>query len=548
MKPISSLPALFSMPLLVCSLLALALNSWASPSAGEGYQIEQLVPGSPFCGVHGLGIDARDRLYAGSVAGARLYRVDAEDGSVTTEVPPPKGMADDMEFLPDGTLVWTAISQNAVRARKPGGEIVDLATDLVSVNSIAYRESDGRLFVAQVFGGDGLWELDPEGEKPRRNILTDMGGLNGFDIGPDGMIYGPLWFKQKVVKIDPDSGEMTTVAEGFHTPAAANFDSNWNLYVLDTATGQVYRVDIKTGEKEVFATLKTSLDNLAIDSRDQIYVSNMADNAIHRIDAKTGEVEAIVRGGLACPYALDADNSTLYLADVFALRTIDGDSGEVNDIARAHAAGVHIGYPTGIAVGSENFYSVSAEGLQVYNRQSNELQKEWHGIPGLQQVIELQSGDLLALSDGGKRLTRLDKKNFDEQETVAGDLTPLGDMVEGDAGVIYATQPSANAVVAINLKNGSSQSLTMDLSRPRGIDLLPSGDLVVMESGGRILVMNPERPEDFSVVAEGIPVGQLSPALGIQSPGIAVGADGTIYAVSDRENAIYRISGKSPQK
>jgi sugar lactone lactonase YvrE len=122
---------------------------------------------------------------------------------------------------------------------------------------------DGRLFAAQVFGGDGLWEIDPAGSKPPRLILKDLGGFNGFDIGADGKLYGPLWFKHQVVRIDPDTGELDVVAEGFDTPAAANFDSRGNLYVLDTARGEVVRVDIRSGKKQVVTQLATALDNLA---------------------------------------------------------------------------------------------------------------------------------------------------------------------------------------------------------------------------------------------------------------------------------------------
>ena len=31
-----------------------------------------------------------------------------------------------------------------------------------------------------------------------------MGGFNSFAVGPDGMLYGPLWFKGQVVRVDPD--------------------------------------------------------------------------------------------------------------------------------------------------------------------------------------------------------------------------------------------------------------------------------------------------------------------------------------------------------
>lgn len=541
MKPLFYLPAAG-----VAALLLTTATGWLAPVAASDYQVETLVAGSPFCGVHGLGIDREDQLYAGSVVGQQIYRVDTDDGSVSTHVGPPQGMADDMEFLADGTLIWTAISQNAVRARKPGGEIVDLASDLVSVNSIAYDGAENRLFVAQVFGGDALWELDPAGEKPRRNILRDMGGLNGFDIGPDGMIYGPLWFKQQLVKINPDSGAMQVVTDGFHTPAAANFDSKWNLYVLDTGTGEVFRVDIKTGEKAVFARLKTSLDNLAIDSQDRIYVSNMADNSIHRIDSDSGEVEEIVAGGLSCSMAVsvasDPDGDTLYLADIFALRAIDGGTGAITDIGRAHAAGTHIGYPSGVRASANRLYVITGQGLQVYDRHSHELLREWRGIRGLQQVRELANGDLLSLSEGGKRLTRLAKDDYNQQDVIAANLESVGDMTLDGADMLYVTQPAANSVSRIDLSSGERKVITRKLNSPRGIDLSPSGKLVIMESGGRILALEPQDPAHIEIIAEKIPVGRFNPEAGTQTPGLAVGADGTIYAVSDKENAIYRFS------
>ena len=63
------------------------------------------------------------------------------------------------------------------------------------------------------------------------------------------------------------------VADGFKVPAAVNFDSKGNLWVVDTALGQLVRVDPKSGSKKMVAQLKPSLDNLAIDDKDRIYVS-----------------------------------------------------------------------------------------------------------------------------------------------------------------------------------------------------------------------------------------------------------------------------------
>jgi hypothetical protein len=179
----------------ICTLVAIgvvaATSASAAPSSSR-YEIERIVEPSHFHGIHGLAFDAQDRLFAGSVAGQSIYLVDTASGRVETVVPAPDGLADDLVFLADGTMVWTSISVGLVRARKGNEPVRVIARDLPSINSINVRKSDGRLFAGQVFGGDGVWELDPAGIKPPRNIVKDPGGFNGFDIGRDGMLYGPL--------------------------------------------------------------------------------------------------------------------------------------------------------------------------------------------------------------------------------------------------------------------------------------------------------------------------------------------------------------------
>ena len=76
------------------------------------------------------------------------------------------------------------------------------------INSLAFRK-DGRLLRLAVFLGDTLYEIDVEGAKPPRQIMEKMGGLNGFEFGPDDLLYGPLWFKGQVAKIDVDKAELT---------------------------------------------------------------------------------------------------------------------------------------------------------------------------------------------------------------------------------------------------------------------------------------------------------------------------------------------------
>jgi sugar lactone lactonase YvrE len=205
-------------------------------ASAQTYEVTKLVPGSAFHGVHGLGIDKSGRLFAGSVAGAALYEVDRANGTAKIAIPTPEGMADDIAFAPDGTMAWTGFLTGDLYSRKGDGPIKKLASGLAGINSLAYRK-DGRLYATTVFLGDTLYEIDVEGVKPPRTIMEKMGGLNGFEFGPDDMLYGPLWFKGQVVKVDVDKAELTVVADGFKVPAAVNFDSKGNLWVVDTALG-----------------------------------------------------------------------------------------------------------------------------------------------------------------------------------------------------------------------------------------------------------------------------------------------------------------------
>ena len=166
------------------------------------YDVQILVPGGHFHGIHGLTFDSQDNIYVGSLVGQSIYKVDPKTGQVQENVGPPLGMADDMEFGPDGRLYWTTMMMGRILCKSADPKIDVLAEELPGTNSIAFNQ-EGRLFITQVFMGDALWEIDLSGGKKNRKVAENLGGLNGFDFGPDGKIYGPLWFKKVVGRVDP---------------------------------------------------------------------------------------------------------------------------------------------------------------------------------------------------------------------------------------------------------------------------------------------------------------------------------------------------------
>ena len=217
---------------------ALLLSACASipPSRPAGWNApEVVVPPSSFTGVHGLAVDKRGRLLAGSVVGNAIWEVDRNTGAARVLVDGPEGQADDIAIGANGEMAWTNYLMGMLRYREnDAAPMRVLAKDLAGLNSLDFDRRNGKLYASQVFLGDALWEIDVAATKPPRLIAKDLGGLNGFEVGPDGMIYGPLWFKNSVVKVDPSSGAITVINNQFKTPAAANLDGKGNLWVVDT--------------------------------------------------------------------------------------------------------------------------------------------------------------------------------------------------------------------------------------------------------------------------------------------------------------------------
>jgi sugar lactone lactonase YvrE len=537
--------------LALCATVAAAVLFTTGVGAlAQTYEVTKLVPGSAFHGVHGLGIDKAGRLFAGSVAGAALYEVDRNNGTTKIAIPAPEGMADDIAFAPDGTMAWTGFLTGDLYSRKGDGPIKKLASGLPGINSLAYRK-DGRLYATTVFLGDTLYEIDVEGVKPPRMIMEKMGGLNGFEFGPDDMLYGPLWFKGQVAKVDVDKPELTVVADGFKIPAAVNFDSKGNLWVVDAALGQLVRVDPKTGAKRMVAQLKPSLDNLAIDDKDRIFVSNMADNGIQEVDPETGAAKQLTIGKLALPGGIavvsDGAKDTIYVADLFAYRTVNGATGEVSEPARMHADGVTLEYPmSATAKGDEVILSSWFTGtVQVIDRESGKTREMMHDFKAPHDAIRLADGSILVNELGSKSLIRASGEHGKDRNVLIGGLEgPVG-LVGGPKGDVYVAEAFAGQVSKVE-SNGEKTVVAKDLKMPQGIALAGDGKLIVAEVGAKRIVQIDPKSGNVTEIAGNLPIG-LPAAVpgGLPVPtGVGVGASGTIYFSSNIENAIYKVVKK----
>lgn len=526
-------------------------------AASEQPKVQVLVPGSHFHGIHGITARADGQLFAGSVVGARTYQIDPATGAVSTYLDAPTGMADDLEFSPDGSkLAWTSFLLGKVHVRTepsadaPAGEIVEIASGLPGANSIAWR-ADGRLFFTQVFAGDALWEVDPDGVEPPRRIAENLGGLNGFDFGPDGRLYGPIWFDHRVVSVDVDSGDVQTVSDGFGTPAAANFDSQGNLWVVDTERGEVIRLGRVTAnsapERTVVATVDPSIDNLAFTGDDRLFITNMAHNGVYEIDTTSGAVRTVVEGELSMPggLAISPDGGTLYLADTFAYRSIDTSNGQVADVRLMHGQSLEeLDYPISASADGPHVLltSWSSGTVQRVDPGTGESLEMLHGFQAPVAAVELGDGRLLVAEAATSRIIEIAADDERSRSTWFEGLALPVHMTLGADGSLYCSEAAAGVISRFDLETGERTLAVEGLQMPEGFDQLDDGSWLIAEVGSRSLVRI-GADGARTVVATDLPIG-LAAFEGMLPTYVPTGVaarEGVAYVTSDLDNSILRV-------
>ncbi len=520
--------------------LAACVLLYSAGATATDWTLDHLVPGGPFKGIHGLGVGPDGLIYVGSVIGQTLHTVDPRTGATAVFVPPTAGLADDVEFGADGTIFWTGFSNGTLNARSPGGGTRVIASGLPGLNSLA-MDAKGRLFATQVFAGDALWEMDPTGEKPPRLVMKDMGGLNGFDFGPDGRLCGPLWFKHQVACIDVDTASLEVVAEGFKVPAAVNFDSRGRLHAIDNETGEVFRIDTAAHTRERVAVAPTNLDNLAFDAADRLYVTNMSDNAIYEVPLDGRPLRTVISSPLTLPGGIALQGNTLYVADHFTMRKVDTQSGTVQDIDRSLLTN---GYPSTIATSATRIASASVESgvVQLRDRASERPLAVWVGMarPGAIAVTDERHVAVAEIGTG--KLLALDASRPDTREVLAEGLEqPMGLVRRGSEW--FVSESAAGRVSALGAK-GARRVVVEGLQQPEGLAFMPDGRLAVAETGtGRVLLVDTATGER-ETIARGLPLGIAdAPGAppGMIPTGVAVDAAGTVYLSSDRESSLLRL-------
>jgi sugar lactone lactonase YvrE len=352
--------------------------------------------------------------------------------------------------------------------------------------------------------------------------------------------------------VDLETGAVTTIAEGLGTPSAVNLDSQGRIYAVGWDTGELMRIDAKTGEREIITTVDPPVDNLAIDADDNIYLSIPARGAIIKVDPKTGAETEIVPGSMGVPGGLAITmvdgRETLVIADDYAFRHADTETGRLwatVDLAEF----MDTSTASDIAASDNDYIISDLRRSLVYsvNRKTGEKTYKWKRIARPYGVAILDSGEVLVAEHQNGQILRLNRDDTRARDVFADNLDgPVGMVRTGDA--IFVTEATGGNVIKFDIKSGAKSIVATTLDQPEGITRMINGNLAVVEVGKqRVVEINPATGE-LTVLAYDLPVGRKSPQENdpVYVPsGIAAGADGSLYLSSDQQLSILKLTPSS---
>lgn len=522
---------------------ALSISSTALAKSGEPYDMSDAHPvgrSSVLNGPNGVYVSPVDgNVHVASVIGNEITVHDPRTGAILDRIGPERGVQgpDDLVIAPDGTIYWTELIAGRVGMLKPDGT---WKTQLVApgVNPITLSD-DGRLFVARDFLGDGLYELDPELVDPPQVVIPDLAGFNGMDFGPDGLLYGPLFFSGAIARIDVDAAVPAPeiVATGFRIPGAVAFSPDGVLHAVDFAEGQVVRVDVATGATEVLADIEGVLDNLAFGDDGRLYTTAFGDGQLLTL-TPGNQLRALNQAGFIAPGGLAVDDDgSLWVADFFTLREMRNSRNPASsyydrfDPPFAGTATANTVDASGDHVITTGWFSNS---VQVIDRATGAVVEDIRSLNV--PVNAIDHGGVLAVAQVGAGNV-VDGRSGDV--LVPGLFYPLG--LASDGATLYVGDWAAGVVWAVGA-GGPPAMVASGLANPEGLAV--DGDrLLVVEAGADRVSAVDLSSGVVSTVIEGLPLGDsVTPDALPHGNVSSVAVDGKwLYASSDVDNAVYRF-------
>jgi sugar lactone lactonase YvrE len=367
-----------------------------------------------------------------------------------------------------------------------------------------------------------------------------------MEFGPDGLLYFPVMGANEIWRIDPDGGGAPeTVATGLGVPDSVKFDPSGAIVSTQVASGQVLRIDPRTGEQTLLAQLTPGLDNCTF-VEGRLFVSNFTGAITEILD--DGETRTVLPGALNWPLDLAVgDDGRVYVADGTYFYALQPD-GSLQTVGMLFSPG-YPGFLRGVVASGPGEFLVTTSGGQIarYRPATDECEYLAAGLDQLYGIAVAPSG-VVAVEQGTGRALLVHQGGI---ETIATGLDrPVGVAVSPD-GDVFVAESGAGRVVRVT--PSGTETVVEGLQCPQGL-LVTDGRLVVVDAGLQAVIAVDLADGSRTTIASGLAVGPppgvepkplkgMPPFSGPQGPfaGIAAGPDGTLYVSADGEGSVLAL-------
>jgi sugar lactone lactonase YvrE len=481
------------------------------------YQFKRLVKDNLFPGCNGATIGMDGALYVVHTGNGSTTRIDLKTMKATDFVPPYAGVfiTDDItsddkgNFYSTGT---TSIVGEIYRIDKNGMKTAVIAKGISGANGIQYNKRTGRLFISECFWGNRVFELDPTGVKEPRllvkeNVLTIP---EGFDFDPDtNDLIIPDLGAGKIVRVHPDTGNITVIAEKFMGPVALKVGPDKMAYIPELGTGAVYRLSLDGQKREKLAQLPPGLDNLAITPEGRLFITHYWDATVYEVATDgSGKFKMLFPKGPNQINGILVKNGKILVSDAIMIRSVDRDHYVYTKLNAWAAHGMPL--PLGLAdgPGDQVFWPDSVNNaVAIGDPAKGEFKAIAGGLNRPMSVVMSKSEPKVYVAEyGAGQITEVSLTDGAKKALATGLEGPLALAIIDNT--LYVGEAKAGRISKVDLASGNKEVfLSGVVGKVGALANDGAGNLLALDgASGRLFRINPKKL-GISVVAENLPVG-----------------------------------------
>lgn len=211
----------------------------------------------------------------------------------------------------------------------------------------------GILFVTN-YDNNSLKSYDPNTNEVA-TVLSGLDGPAGLTLDSSGNIFltcfgaPPTYSGNQIIQVRPEgNSEIWLETPEFLRPQGITFDDEGHLWVANTPTGKIFRIDTTTKVPELVLELGKKVGNLVFRKKDRrLYFASQGAHQIYRMDlagnldtlAGTGLIGSIDGEAMIARFnkplglGFTSSEDTLYVAEAGKLRRITGLDGGLTAVA-----------------------------------------------------------------------------------------------------------------------------------------------------------------------------------------------------------------------